>query len=400
MTRRSFFALVLTAFLCLSALHETNAAGAATRPMASFQASVGEESRTATVELIDQDGAPYVSLTSLVRQLKGECSLFAARGQVDLGGQTAWVHVNGVGVNSSLGAFSIRKPVLREGDSLLMAMADIEAFFERAFRITVRQARATSAGRADAREGRRERVRSDDLPGFDEPDALGPFPTIKPPKEVSALAQSGVIVVDPGHGGSDQGAEGRGGLTEKELTLAVALKLQQALQKMLNVNVLLTRGKDVLLPAEARSHFANYHDAALLVSIHAGASYATVAHGFELFIPTDDVALTGALSGTPSMFTDPAPVQARVRQSREVATAIAGGLSQATDAAERGVRQSRCRVFEGLNMPGVLVEVGCLTNGAEEALLETEAYQDLVAQGIAEGIQRIITGSPREEPVP
>ena len=92
------------------------------------------------------------------------------------------------------------------------------------------------------------------------------------------------IVIDPGHGGHDPGAKGKG-TTEAELVLDVALRLEKLLQKVPGVEVILTRRTDDFVPLQERTAIANREGADLFLSIHANASTNGQAHGIETYFP-------------------------------------------------------------------------------------------------------------------
>ncbi len=106
--------------------------------------------------------------------------------------------------------------------------------------------------------------------------ALAPKPTITLPPvsrqitqvERQARLDIQTIVLDPGHGGKDPGAVGRGGLTEKEVALDVGLRLRNLLMDRLGKKVLMTRDKDTFIELDDRAKFANRQKADLFVSIH------------------------------------------------------------------------------------------------------------------------------------
>src|SRR5262249_12144777 len=90
------------------------------------------------------------------------------------------------------------------------------------------------------------------------------------------------IVIDPGHGGHDPGAQARG-VVEAELTLDVALRLEKLLQKAAGVDVLLTRRTDDFIALQERTAIANREGADLFLSIHANANNSATAHGIETY---------------------------------------------------------------------------------------------------------------------
>lgn len=194
-----------------------------------------------------------------------------------------------------------------------------------------------------------------------------------------------VIVIDPGHGGADSGETGVAGAKEKDIVLAVAHRLAEILSP--TFTIVLTRSDDTASAPEVRTNLANSSAADLFISLHAGASGAAMANGFELFIPTNTTI-------TPSGRTIAvAPSRLPADANRDLARCVAKALAEATSATDRGIHTAPCRVFRGLNVPGLLIEVGCLTNPTEESLLANGDYQGKIAQGIAAGIQAYLAAT-------
>src|SRR5512135_548743 len=91
------------------------------------------------------------------------------------------------------------------------------------------------------------------------------------------------VVIDPGHGGIELGAKGKFGSLEKDVTLAVALKLKAMIERNMAFQVFLTRETDVDVPVENRSALANNHKADLFISIHTNGARQKSANGSETF---------------------------------------------------------------------------------------------------------------------
>ena len=112
-------------------------------------------------------------------------------------------------------------------------------------------------------------------------------PSSSPSSPLSMARQLGLsvsrIVIDPGHGGHDPGAKGKGGVTEAELVLDVSLRLQKLLEKVQGVEVILTRQTNCFVPLQERTAIANREGADLFLSIHANASANDQAHGVETY---------------------------------------------------------------------------------------------------------------------
>ena len=137
------------------------------------------------------------------------------------------------------------------------------------------------------------------------------------------------------------------------------------------------------MPMKERVNIANQQRNALLLSLHGGASFAPQAHGIAVFCALPHA--PGAETG------DRARAETRRDHAaigRHYAAHVAGALAETTQAAARSVHEAPLQLQRDLNIPVVLVEVGFLSNPAEEALLATPAYQQSLAEGIAMGIIR------------
>ena len=378
-----------------------------------FSVRMGDAQRAADVEVFYRRAVPHVSLNYLVRQLGGGCRVTAERVQVDLAAQSAWLAPEETQVNASLEAFSLGHPVVRQGGDVLMALSDVAPFFHKAFRLELQQQTLVEAPVAAPGEPEAEMALSPlepltspaptpgpaipaDSEGAETGDLapelfieeltplrreeVAPGPPTPAPRTVDRDVR--VVIIDPGHGGSDAGIVGSGGLRECDLALAVALQLEELIEKTAHVEALLTREKDRPLTRRERVTFANTNRGDLLLSIHAGAAFSPQAHGFEIYCCKEgqDVAAGTLPEAAPS------GGSAYAARSRAIAEQVAAALAQATEAEPRGVRQLRCHLLTDLAMPGLLIEVGFLTNPSEEAMLETQAYQTALAEGIAAGV--------------
>src|SRR5206468_7510185 len=91
------------------------------------------------------------------------------------------------------------------------------------------------------------------------------------------------VVIDPGHGGHDQGTQGAKGLTEKELVLDVARRVGRLIEQQMGAEVIYTRSDDTFIPLEGRTALANEKKADLFLSIHANSSAVRTAGGVETY---------------------------------------------------------------------------------------------------------------------
>jgi N-acetylmuramoyl-L-alanine amidase len=209
------------------------------------------------------------------------------------------------------------------------------------------------------------------------------------------------IVIDPGHGGSDEGARG-GDLLEKELTLRLARLLRSKLQAALPVRIVLTRDEDADLPLDTRSALANQLKAELFVSLHLNSSFGNSATGAETYFlnleASDERALQAAEDANRAGGSDPLTdlqlilwdmAQSRhLTASQRLASLIQEELNETLGVPNRGVKQAPFRVLMGAAMPAVLVELGFLSNPAEVERLQDPVYQNELAAALTRALVR------------
>jgi N-acetylmuramoyl-L-alanine amidase len=212
------------------------------------------------------------------------------------------------------------------------------------------------------------------------------------------------IVIDPGHGGHDPGTVAKG-LTEANLTLDVALRLEKLLQKELGIEVVLTRRTDVYIPLEERTAIANRQNADLFLSIHANSSRNDGAKGIETyflsFASSPEAEALAARENSASereMHQLPDIIKAislnnKLDESRDLANmvqeALVGTLKKSNkDVRSRGVKKAPFVVLIGAAMPSVLAEISFITNKHELQLLKTTAYKERIAQALYNAVLR------------
>jgi N-acetylmuramoyl-L-alanine amidase len=221
------------------------------------------------------------------------------------------------------------------------------------------------------------------------------------------------IVIDPGHGGRDPGAQGHA--VEKVVTLAVARRLATHLRERLGAETILTRSDDATLELADRTERANGERADLFVSIHANASRNTQAAGIETYYlttPNDRAtirlaAMENGLDYVPqaegtrlryilSDLLQVGKIDESVRLARKVQRSLVGHLgARYPDVADLGVKQGPFYVLVGAHMPCVLVEVSFLTHPVEGRRLATDHYQAAVAEGLYAGIAAYLADDRR-----
>lgn len=185
-----------------------------------------------------------------------------------------------------------------------------------------------------------------------------------------------LIVVDPGHGGTSSGATG-GGCMEKNITLAISLKLRDALQAA-GAHVIMTRERDVNVDLNARPLMANSLNADLFVSIH-----------------NDSSPIPNSASGTSTWY------HMGDQTSRALAICVQQAVSAVTGLPSRGALSDGIMYQHGFavlrlsKMPAILVEVAYINNAHDRASLVDEDFQERVAQAIVRGVRNYIEGNPQ-----
>jgi len=216
-----------------------------------------------------------------------------------------------------------------------------------------------------------------------------------------------VIVLDPGHGGKDPGAEGANGLQEKNIVLPIAKKLKARIEAELDVRVLLTREDDSFVSLKDRTLFANANNADLFISIHTNAAENKKAHGIEVYYlseaKNDESRAAQALENAVVIeFEGEEALQeysqadyvisdliqsAQLIESINLAYKFQNNLVLETEASDRGVKSANFFVLRGAFMPSILVELGFISNFEEGKKLSKENYQDNLVESMFYGIK-------------
>ncbi len=222
------------------------------------------------------------------------------------------------------------------------------------------------------------------------------------------------IVIDPGHGGIENGAKGQFGAAEKDITLAISLKLKTIIERNFSFRVVLTRDRDIDKSLEDRAAIANNEKAYLFISIHANSSYRKNARGSETYFlslnATDEEArrLAYLENNEPDLEDQIASENeddikmilwnmaqtAYLKQSSELAESIQIQLNALLKTRNRGIKQAPFKVLTGVACPAVLVEVAFISNPEEEEQLGNEEFQNNVALAIYNGLNNFIKQYP------
>lgn len=215
------------------------------------------------------------------------------------------------------------------------------------------------------------------------------------------------IVIDPGHGGHDPGAKGKG-ITEAALVLDVALRLEKLLQKVPGTEVILTRRTDDFVPLQERTAIANREGADLFLSVHANASSVQQARGVETYFlnfaenvnaaavaARENAASGHAMADLPDIVKAIA-LNNKLDESRDFAAVVQRAMIERlrpsnTNLKDLGVKQAPFVVLIGAAMPSVLTEVSFVTNTQEARLLKGGVYRQRIAEALFDAIRKYQT---------
>jgi N-acetylmuramoyl-L-alanine amidase len=231
----------------------------------------------------------------------------------------------------------------------------------------------------------------------------------------STPARLVTIAIDAGHGGEDPGAIGPSGLQEKHVTLAIARKLKERIDREPNFRAVLTRDRDFFIPLHMRVEKARRARADLFVSVHADAFIKPHARGSSVFALSERGATSAAarwlakrendadlIGGVNLAVKDRYLKQtlldltqtATINDSLRLARAVLSELGEINALHKSDVEQAGFAVLKAPDMPSILVETAFITNPQEEAKLKSDAHQAKVAEAIFQGIRRYFARNP------
>lgn len=231
---------------------------------------------------------------------------------------------------------------------------------------------------------------------------------VTPPPPPPAAPRKRVVVIDPGHGGADPGAISVSGTYEKHVTLATARELKAVLEKSGKYKVLLTRERDVFIRLQDRVAFAREAGGDLFISLHADAMADPSIRGLSIYTlsqkASDNLAEQLAerenkadLIGGVDLSRESAEVsnilldlaqRETMNQSSRFATLTVAEMGRSSALLRNAHRFASFVVLKSPDIPSVLVELGFLSNVAEEKALRTKAYRQTLATGIAAAVDR------------
>jgi N-acetylmuramoyl-L-alanine amidase len=235
-------------------------------------------------------------------------------------------------------------------------------------------------------------------------------PPIKVPRAI-------IVAIDPGHGGKDPGAIGYQGTHEKDVTLTIARKLKERIDKEPNMRAVLTRDGDYYISLPQRRINARRANADLFISIHADANPKSHAHGSSVFTLSEH----GATSTTASWLADKEnsvdndlmgginittkskdikellldlSLNATINDSVKLGEYVLKQLGGINHLHKRSVEQAGFAVLKSPDIPSILVETAFLSNPKEEEKLRNSQYQNKMADAVFLGIKNYFANNP------
>jgi len=224
------------------------------------------------------------------------------------------------------------------------------------------------------------------------------------------------VALDPGHGGEDPGAIGKGGTREKDVVLAIAQKLKARIDATTGMRAYLTRDGDYFVPLHVRVEKARRVKADLFVSVHADAFVRPTAGGSSVYVLSSSGASSTAarwladkenaadlIGGINLQVQDRQVAKilldmsttAQINDSVKVGDSMLGQLKDVYRLHKPQVERAGFAVLKAPDMPSILVETAFISNPDEERMLRSNADQDKFADAMLGGIQRYFAANPQ-----
>jgi N-acetylmuramoyl-L-alanine amidase len=248
-----------------------------------------------------------------------------------------------------------------------------------------------------------------------------PKPALSPQVR-AATAYKRVVVIDPGHGGEDPGAQ-KFGTVEKNVVLSFSLKLRDKLNESGGYKVLMTRDTDVFIPLEERREFAERNKAALFIAIHADYTARASARGATVYslrpqmaeglrrsaqggvgetvLSGDDLTrvkqANGDVNTVRSFLADLARHEVSLTKERTstLVRSVIDFMGASTNLMDNPDRGAAFVVLKTASMPSILIELGYVTNTADAEQLKSDQWRDRVAGSIVTALDNYFTQLPR-----
>jgi N-acetylmuramoyl-L-alanine amidase len=194
------------------------------------------------------------------------------------------------------------------------------------------------------------------------------------------------VMIDPGHGGEDTGSTGSRGVFEKDLTLALAGKLVQALEAVETISPELIRTDDASISLDQRAGVANHNQGDLLISLHLGTTFAAVPTGFSIYYWSPTTASPTAAPSSSTARPWDQEQEPYWEKSRMLASLMQEELLWSIPWASGGVLAEDIYLLRRVRMPAVMLELGSLNHPEESAQLQKPEFQEAVAKALTQAV--------------
>jgi N-acetylmuramoyl-L-alanine amidase len=207
----------------------------------------------------------------------------------------------------------------------------------------------------------------------------------------AAQANRHTVLIDPAHGGEDTGVVSDK-IREKDLTMNLALLIRQEARKTADLQVQLTRNADRKMTIAERINAVDTVKPDCLISLHVNAGFGKKATGYEVYFPGFRQTVAGGGDST-AILKDMAKNK-HLNDSVRLAQQIQSSLEKVFPRKGRGLRDAPSPLLDGLNIPGLIVEIGFATNPEDRKSLNEEETQRAVAEALVRGLQAYFQTGP------
>lgn len=218
-----------------------------------------------------------------------------------------------------------------------------------------------------------------------------------------------VVAIDPGHGGRDVGAIGPTGVYEKDVVLALSLRLKEAIDRQPGMRAVLTRDKDIYLTLGERVAIAKENKADIFISVHADAYTSAAPRGGSIYVLSNNGAssvmarnlaqrenaslgvlqLAGRDDDVAFVLSD-LTREANIRASRKLGATVLAEMQRNMQVHKHSVQSANFAVLRSIDMPSMLVEAAFLSNPSEEKKLQDPRFHQTFADTITRGLSQFI----------
>lgn len=198
-----------------------------------------------------------------------------------------------------------------------------------------------------------------------------------------------VVVIDPAHGGKDEGVQLSRTVSEKDITLSVAALVKRNLEDAQNLTVRFTRMGDTDMATTDRIGAVLRNNADLFISLHVNAGFEKESAGYELYFPgfKGQEESKEAMKGESTAIVRDMVRTKHLNESVRFAQVLQKRLDTVFPRKDRGLRDAPALILQGLNIPAVVLEMGFATNPNDRKALQDESIQAAVAKAVAESVR-------------